>query len=160
MSAGVSADPADRIGVFKSLCDVPTRYRLYLHRDAYAGRNVWNEYLSEYIRKEYTSVSDRFYRRAEHAGELWIDHMYEQDRHHALARPMDVVSWVESLLETRTNRTVYLQYWVRLEEFFTWLQSHCAHPHTYHPALMAVSDSEAVGDVWHEKIAGNLISEV
>lgn len=49
MAAGKSPDPADRMGVYKRLTDVPARYRLSQFAGEYDGRDVWEEFLTEYL---------------------------------------------------------------------------------------------------------------
>lgn len=154
MSRRLSTDPADRMGVYKSLADVPDRYRLGHHSGAYAGRDVWAEYVAEHLAETYPDASERFHRDVDNCGERWRAHMADRDRHHALARPVDVEEWIDALLADRTVGTVYAQYWVRIEEFYGWLQAHGDHPHVYHPVLMAAAGFDAARSVWQAKVNG------
>ncbi|MHB9285665.1 hypothetical protein ACKVMT_01330 [Halobacteriales archaeon Cl-PHB] len=150
----LSADPHDRMGVYKRLADVPARHRLDRYADDYAGRDVWGEYARTYIPETYPDASADFHATLTNAGSRWQAHMADRGRHHALARPTDVAAWCDALLERVTVETAYGQYWVRLEEFYGWLQTHADHPHRYHPALMAVPTSDAARQIWHAKLTG------
>lgn len=149
---GLSADPDDRMGVFKRLADVPDRYRFHHHANAYAGRDVWNEYLTECLFPEHPDATEKFYQTAETAGQRWKDHMADRGRHHALTTPEDVEAWCETLLERMTVDSVYSLYWVRLEGFYSWLQNHPDHPHVYHPVLMAAATSPGAQNIWERKL--------
>lgn len=146
-----SPDPMDRMGAYKRLSDVPDRYRLHHHADAYADRDVWGEFLTEYLFPRFDS--DRFKQDARRAGRYWKDHMTDRGRHHALATPSDVEAWMVNLTDRLKIKTTYNQYWVRVERFYWWLQWHTEHPHTYHPVLMAAADGKAATEVWAEKMA-------
>ena len=146
-----SPDPRDRMGVYKRLSDVPDRYRLHHHANAYEGRDVWNEFLTEHLFPRFDS--DRFKEDARRAGRYWKEHMAERGRHHALATPDDVETWMADLLDRLKLKTAYNSYWVRVERFYYWLQWHTEHPHTHHPVLMAAADGGAAGEVWDEKMA-------
>lgn len=146
-----SPDPRDRMGVFKRLDDVPERYRLHHHAAAYDGRDVWSEFLSEYLFPRFNS--GRFKEDARRAGRYWKEHMADRDRHHALATPADVETWMADLLDRLKLKTAYNSYWVRIERFYWWLQWRTDHPHNYHPVLMAAANGEASEEIWEEKMA-------
>lgn len=147
----VSPNPAERLGVYKALDQVPDRYRLQNHANAYGGRDVWDEFLTGHLFEKYDS--ERFKEEARRAGRYWKEHMDSRGRHHALATPADIESWVAGLLDDRKVKTAYNCYWVRIERFYSWLQWHTEHPHVYNPVLMAATDGEASGAVWEEKMA-------
>lgn len=153
MSRKLSPDPADRLGVFKRLADVPDRYRLYHHAGAYADRDVWAEYVEE--TELYERHSSQTYRNAtERAITSWKEHMEDRGRHHALAAPTDVETWCAGLLAERSDQSVYSKYWTRLAEFYDWLRWHTEYPHVYDPILMAAAEfpEGSAGTVWDEKI--------
>jgi hypothetical protein len=139
------------MGVYKRLDEVPDHRRLQRHAEAYADRDVWATFLSEYLFERFDS--DRFKEDARRAGRYWKEHMAERGRHHALARPADVETWMADLTDRLKLKTAYNQYWVRLERFYWWLQRHTDHPHSYQPVLMAAAEGGAAGDVWTEKLA-------
>jgi len=147
----VSTNPAERLGVYKSLEEVPERYRLSNHTTTYKGRDVWTEFLTTHLFEKFDS--DRFKEDARRAGRYWKEHMAERERHHALATPADVETWMNGLLTRMNLKTAYNSYWVRLERFYSWLQWHTEHPHVYNPLLMAAVDGEAARKVWDEKMA-------
>jgi hypothetical protein len=141
-------DARERLGVYKRIEDVPDRYRLYQHADAYAGRDVWAEFCEQH---EYAKGdSDSFKRKVDRAGDLWRAFM-DGRRHHALATPGDVDGWSRELLDEYTHNTAY-KYWIRVEHFYRWLQWHTEHPHVYHPALMAAAEHDATGEIWENKV--------
>jgi hypothetical protein len=147
-----SLDPADRLGVYKRLSDVPSRYRLYHHADAYAGRETWQEFCEAY---EYAQGSHaRYEEEVDRAGDRWQSHMRTRDRHHALATPDDVEAWCADLLDSTSVRRSY-DYWIRVNRFYDWLLWHNDHPHVYNPALMATVDGDAAGRVWRWKARQN-----
>jgi hypothetical protein len=145
-----STDPRDRTGVFKRYADVPPEYRLDQHEAEYTDRDVWGEYLTEYLFERYSS--ERFVSTARRTGRIWKEHMRERGRHHALARPADVETWCMGLCEAYSLKTAYNCYWVRIEDFYEWLVWHRDYPHTYQPVLMAALESPAARAIWEEKI--------
>lgn len=148
-----SPNPKDRMGVFKSLDGVPDRYRLGNYSNSFEGRDVWQEYLDEYLFPAYPDATDFFYETADRAGRRWKEHMNERGRHHALAKPEDVGVYFEGLLDGLSMNTVYNQYWIRLEDFYLWLQTHTSYPHVYHPVLMAVIQNDAARKIWCRKLS-------
>ena len=149
----LSPNPKDRMGVFKSLDGVPDRYRLGNYSNTFEGCDVWQEYLDEYLFLVYPDATDYFYETAVRAGRRWKEQMDERGRHHALARPEDVGVYFEGLLDELAINTVYNQYWIRLEDFYSWLQTHTDYPHIYHPVLMAVIQNDAAREIWCRKLS-------
>ncbi|MFC7047351.1 hypothetical protein ACFQH6_19775 [Halobacteriaceae archaeon GCM10025711] len=137
------------MGVYKQLESVPEEYRLRQYASEYEGRDVWAEY-AETRSDEYES--SHYWASVRKAGESWKAHVEGRGRHHALARPGDVETWCAGLAETRTLRTVYTEYWVRLEEFYSWLQFHTDHPHVYQPVIMAAAEYPTAAAIWEQKI--------
>lgn len=145
-----ATDPARRMGVYKTLGDVPDRYRLHQHADAYAGRDIWAEWVAD--DDAHRSRSDWYLDSVETTERSWKGHQSDRGPHHALATPDDIETWIAELLADRNLRTVYEGYWARIESFYGWLQAHTDHPHVYHPALMAAADGEAARRVWDYKM--------
>ena len=153
MSRRKSLDPNDWMGVYKHLDDVPDRYRLAQHADAYAGRDVWGEFCKEY---EYARGSHaRYKQEVDRHRRSWCTFMADRGRHHALATPADVEAWSAQLLEDKSLRTAE-GYWSRIRRFYDWLQWHTEHPHVYHPVLMAAANGDAAARIWSEKVKTNL----
>ena len=145
-------EPRGRMGIFKSLEDVPDRYRLKYYTEPYEGRDVWDEFMTE-ERERYTS--DRFLQNTQRVERRWKDHMAERERHHALATPEDVETWFESLLQQMKPRSAYNPYWVRIEAFYDWLLWNRDYPHVYNPTLMAAEQYPTAARLWEEKIGKN-----
>ncbi|WP_458207491.1 hypothetical protein [Haladaptatus sp. NG-SE-30] len=145
MTNPISHDPDRRIGIYKRLTDVPEQHCLTRFADAYEGRNVWQEFITSQPDKY---ESNHFQTTVRKTRQSWNDHMARRGRHHALATPHDVETWCTSLGKTRTFRTIYTQYWVRLEQLYSWLYFHTQHPHVYHPVLMAAAEYKTARAVW------------
>lgn len=150
MPRELSEVPADRLGVYKQLEEVPSRYRLTQHAAAYRDKDTWETFLKDHLFPQYSS--DRYQQDTRRAGQLWKEHMVDRGRHHALATPADVDKWCKSLLNKRNVRTTYNHYWVRLERFYDWLLTRTDHPHVYHPFLMAAAKYETAGRIWEAKV--------
>lgn len=148
----MTATPEERMGVFKRLSEVPQKYRLNTHTEAYEGRNVWGEY-EEWYRTEYWPTgTERTYRRAERTGERWQEFMRSRPHHHALARPMDVERFFEGYADEYTLSSLYSVFWCHLERFYSWLQFHPDHPHVYHPVWMAAAMDGVASQIWQFKV--------
>lgn len=146
----ISADPRDRMGVYKQLEDVPEHYRLTDYSTAYAGRDVWAEYVAAEIPDD---RGDRYMEDTERVARRWKSHMDSSGRHHALARPVDVERWCRWLCERFSISHAYDPYWCRVESFYNYLLWHTSHPHVYNPFLMAAAAYPAAGTIWDEKTA-------
>jgi len=142
-------DPHNRIGVFKSLADVPQAYRLQQHANAYVNQEPW----VEYVESELTEASEAVLYEAGLVEDDWKDYMNQQGRHYALATPADVEAWCKELLDRMAPKRAYNPYWVRLQDFYDYLLWHTEHPHLYHPPLMAAGTDEAAQRIWKEKLA-------
>lgn len=144
-----SRDPLDRIGVYKTLDQVPDHSRLSNYARAYQGRDVW----AEYIDAELPNPAERVQYEIKLVEESWKDHMAQRGRHHALARPGDVDSWFAELTDRMQAKRAYNPYWVRLEGFYAYLMWHTEFPHVYHPPRMAAGQSSVTRAVWDFKIS-------
>jgi hypothetical protein len=149
---GKSPNPNKRMGVFKELEGVPERYRFHQYSGSYSGEDTYGQYLEQKLLPQYPDASDKYHRSIHRAGERWKAHMAERGRHHALATPKDVEEWVGDLLGDLTVGTAYSQYWVRIHGFYSWLQTHTDHPHSYHPVLMAAANYPDSLEVWNYKL--------
>lgn len=145
-----SPDPTDRMGVYKGLDGVPHESRLEQFRERYRDRDTYGTFLTDYLLEKYSS--DRTREKYELAGRRWKAHIEQRGRHHALARPLDVETWIADLLDRVSLNTAYNTYWVKVERFYWWLQRHVDHPHSYHPVLMAAANLDCAGRVWEKKI--------
>jgi len=131
---------------------VPDRYRLYHHADAYEGRDVWAAFIA-YEQAEHGYDSHRYEQNSATCGRRWKEHMADRGRHHALATPEDVETFMSGLLDRMKPDTAYSGYWTRLEPFYTWLQMHTEHPHRYHPVLMAAAvPGSTAAALWDVKL--------
>ncbi|WP_255197735.1 hypothetical protein [Halorarius litoreus] len=138
------------MGVYKRLSEVPSHRRLERYASEYEDADTYERFLVE---ERFDEVeSERCRQKYRLAGRRWKEHIESRGRHHALARPADVEAWLDGLLDRVSLNTAYNVYWVKLEQFYSWLQHHPDHPHTYHPLWMAAAESEHAGIVWERKI--------
>jgi hypothetical protein len=138
--------PADRLGVYKRLSDVPDSRRLYQYASAYDGRDTWSEYRAT------VELSDRMSEEWGRFSRRWKEHTEDRGRHHALGTPDDVETWSASLLDRVSVDRAY-QHWNVLEGFYNWLLWHTDHPHTYNPFHMAALEPESnTHRIWNRKM--------
>jgi hypothetical protein len=149
MTRQKASDPDRRMGIYNRLEDVPDAKRLGQYADRYDGQDTWATFRAS---QSNAFSSDHYANTVRKTERTWKTHMTDRGRHHALARPDDVATWCRDLATDRTRGTVYTQYWVRLEEFYTWLQFHTAHPHQYHPVLMAAATCATPQQIWAQKM--------
>ncbi len=142
------ADVRNRLGIYKHIEDVPYRSRLERFETQYEQVDVWGSFVAS---QDSSFDSDHYQATFRKAGVAFKSHMRTRGRHHALARPDDIESWLCELAETRTLGTVYAEYWVRVEEFYTWLMRHTAYPHVYNPVWMAAAAHPTAGAMWAQK---------
>lgn len=142
--------PEDRMGAFERHAAVPHEHRLAQFQARYAGRDVWAEFVEA---RPGDFESEHYHTTFEKAGRSWKAHMADRGRHHTLAVPEDVYTWCGGLASGRTVGTVYKEYFLRVEQFYSWLQFHTEHPHVHQPVLMAASEYELVGWIWEQKFA-------
>ncbi|MFA9518126.1 hypothetical protein ACERIT_13050 [Halopenitus sp. H-Gu1] len=143
-----SSNPLRRIGVYKTLDQVPDHSRLYNYAATYESRDVW----AEYVDQELSGAAETVQYETELVETSWKDHMRQRGRHPALARPDDVELWFAELTDRMQTKRAYNPYWVRLEDFYTYLLWHTEHPHSYHPPRMAAGKDGATSRVWEFKI--------
>lgn len=147
-----SLSPTDRLGVYKRLAEVPDRYRLHHHADAYEDRDTWQEFCDEY---EYAQGEGSDYEmEVDRVGDRWKAFMDECERHHALARPKDIDNWCAELRESFSVRRAY-EHWLRVNRFFNWLQWHTEHPHVYNPAMLAAAGDSDTRVLWEWRATQN-----
>lgn len=139
-------DPRKRLGVYKSIDDVKSLYRLSNFTTEYDGEDTWAEWLST------REFADSTAKRVSRAEDSWKSHMMDCDRHHALAQPSDVEVWCDGLLDRMKPSTLYNRYYVHVEDFYHYLQWHTNHPHRYNPVLMAVCLDGAASKAYDEKL--------
>lgn len=150
-----ASTPTGNMGIYKQINDVPARYRLANFATEYNGRDTWGEYVADRHTNQSEYV-DKLLRRFERR---WKAHMADQGRHHALATPADVEAFCADLVEQNTLSTAYETYWLRLEAFYQWLQTHPDHPHVYHPVLMAAAAHPNAATLWEYRIERTGVSD-
>ncbi|WP_178915707.1 site-specific integrase [Natronomonas gomsonensis] len=148
-----SADPADRLGVFKRFADIPAPWRHDLDPTVYDGRDMWAEY--DASTGALTTDSERQSSDMRLAVESWNDHMADKGRHPMLAHPSDVEEWCADLLSRMAPKRAYNPYWVTVEKAYMWLSWHRHHPHVYNVFVMAAAEypEGAAHEVWNAKMA-------
>lgn len=146
---GLREDPVDNLGVFKSLEEVPDFYRLSTYSVEYEDRDVWAEWIDEEKNDLAKSTRKYKYGRAE---KLWKSHMEGRGRHHALANPSDVESFLADQLDQVQKETVWNTRYDQLYQFYNWLMFHTDYLHVYNPVLMAAVDGEAAREMWDYRV--------
>lgn len=144
-----STDPKDRMGVYKSIDQVPPERRLTQYESRYSGSTAWDEYLEYYMNRR--SGSDQKRERAERAWRSWSSSI--DGRHPALALPKDVERWSQDLIDDLSLDYALRGYWAQIDRFYSWLLMGVHHPHTYDPFLIAANEFEAAGKLWNLKIS-------
>jgi hypothetical protein len=149
--AKAPSDPAKRLGVWKTIAEVPPRRRLEQFAAAYEDRDVFGEWCDAEM--DLPNRSDSTRTKVGLAEKRWKAHTDESGVHHALATPDDVESWLSHLANDRgfTTRTVYSSYFVYIEQMFTWLTYRTDHVHTYNPAILAAVAGGVAGEIWDFK---------
>lgn len=142
---GRITDPNRHMGVYKRLTDVPSKDRLDAFTRAYAGRDVWAEYV-ETIRKT-EDRSDRFWQDAARIGDRWNTHMDARGGHHALAAPAIADAWATALMADYSLRTAH-EHYAAVSRFYEWLMTHTDHPHVYNPFWMAAAAYPDAARAW------------
>ena len=142
------SDPKSRMGIYKTLDEVPDRYRLHRFSAAYQGEDTWQEFAEQ---QEYPRVSEKQQTEVDRAGDHWKAFMAERERHHALATPEDVEAWCADLLAGKSLRRSH-DYFLRVRRFYDWLQDDAQHDHRHHPVLIAANEGEAAHRIWRYKI--------
>lgn len=125
-------EPRKRMGVFKTLDDVPDQYRLATSQARFEGSDPWERWYAE--TKDHSERTRHDYERAKR---LWVEHMEEKGRHYALARPSDVEEWLTEV-DNSSARRLYNACYCPLDGFYSWLATHAEYPHVYNPVMMAV----------------------
>lgn len=143
-----SLTPTGNMGVYKRLDDVPDRYRLANFAAEYDSRDTW----AAYVVDRYVDQSEYLDRMLQRFERRWKAHMAGIGRHHALATPGDIEAFCTDLVERNTLSTAYETYWLRLEDFYQWLQAHPDHPHVYQPVLMAAAAYPNAATLWKYRI--------
>lgn len=154
-------DPKARMGVFKSLDDVPDRYRLSNFVDQFRGEDTWTWYLM--LRHDGTvsqaqgQLSTSRAKEVERCGRYFKTFMHrERGTHHALATPDDIESFLSAVKDGYQNptkqprliTTVYDTYFAAVNQFYDWLQTWVDFPHRYHPVLMACVKGGVAQECW------------
>jgi len=154
-------DPKARMGVFKSIDDVPDRYRLSNYAEEFRGNDTWSWYLM--LRFDGTVNQAQGQLGKCRAGELERCGRYfkafmhrERDRNHALATPGDIEAFLSEIKDgyknptkqPRTTSTVYDTYFAPVNRFYDWLQSWVDFPHRHQPVLMACANGGIARECW------------
>ena len=137
-------NPHDGLGVYKTLNDVPKRYRLDNHEGIYINRNPWEEFVDDKGINELCDDRENKYWRGY---ERWLKIIDGTGRHYALAHPEDAETFAESLVRRFRLRTAYQQ-WSTIERFYRWMAWRTDHPHHYNPFWMAASQYPHSEEIW------------
>lgn len=146
---GIREDPLNNLGVFKNTEAVPDPYHLSTFSMQFEGRDVWAEWMES--EKDDLAESTRKYKYGR-AEKLWKPYMEDRGRHHALANPSDVESFLADQLDQVQKETVWNTRYDQLYQFYHWLAFHADYPHVYNPVLMAAADGGAAQEMWDYRV--------
>lgn len=144
MAGNRPTDPAELLGAYRTLDDVPDRHRLREHAEAYEGQDAWGEWAEGHVLPGCSSGTGRG--AAMRHERRWKAHM-DGRRHHALATPADVDAYCAGPLAGNSGR-VAAAYFRRLAAFYGHLLTSTAHPHVYSPVLMAAAGGGPAAEMW------------
>jgi len=142
------------LGVYKSIDEVPDRYRLENYESEFAGEDTWGDYLATRDDLAESTKKNSWYP----CGDRFKKFMREEvGRHHALPHPDDVEAYLAHIKDggysikvtERSLNTVYYQHLSPLKTFFGWLVHHVDYPHVYNPVLMAAHAGGVTRETWY-----------
>jgi len=142
------------LGVYKSIEEVPTRYRLETFESQFRDQDTWSDYLATRDDLAESTKKNSWYP----CGDRFKRFMREEvGRHHALARPDDIDAYLQHIRDggysikvtERSHNTVYYQHLSPLKTFFRWLVHHADYPHVYNPVLMAAHSGDITRKLWY-----------
>lgn len=148
MSKPVRTDPADKLGVYKSVDKIPTRNKLSFHEPSFEGRDVWTEYMGSVG----SSWSKTTITRYERTGRYWKGFMADRGRHHACAEPSDVEQFLKEQEGRMATKSLYGERFVPLEDFYEWMARSVEFPHVYNPVLMACTSDGITRSMWNYRL--------
>ena len=154
-------DPTARMGVFKSIDDVPDRYRLSNYADQFRGEDTWSWYLTLRFDGTLSQAQGNLGKsragEVERCGRYFKNFMHrERGTHHALATPADIEAFLSAVKDgyknptkqSRSISTVYDTYFAPVNRFYDWLQAWVDFPHRHHPVLMACANGGVARECW------------
>lgn len=136
---GLEKPPEQRLGVYKTLSDVPPRSRLADKSGSLPHDDPWEAYMDHKEAWSNNGLSDHRRGVYDRVGGLWKEHMAEYDRYPALPDPEHVEAFFEKYADL-TRRTLYTNYLSPLNGWFKWMRDHVDYPHTYSPLFMAAHE--------------------
>lgn len=142
------------LGVYKSIEEIPTRYRLESFESQFREQDTWDTYLETRDDLKESTKENSWYP----CGDRFKRFMREEvGRHHALAHPDDIEAYLQHIkhggysikVVERSDNTVYYQHLSPLKTFFNWLVHHVDYPHVYNPVLMAAHSEGITRELWY-----------
>ena len=142
------------LGVYKTVDDVPDRYRLESFEARFRDEDTWGEYLATRDDLAESTKKNSWYP----CGDRFKKYMREEvGRHHALPHPEDIEASLAHIRDggysikvtERSDNTVYYQHLSPLKTFFNWLVHHVDYPHVYNPVLLAAHAGGVTREVWY-----------
>jgi hypothetical protein len=142
------------LGVYKSLEEVPDRYRLQNFESEFSDEDTWNRYLDTREDLAESTKKNAWYP----SGDRYKQFMQQAvGRHHALAQPADIERYLRHIKDggysikvtERTWNTVYYQHLSPLKTFFNWLVHHVDYPHVYNPVLLSAHEDSITRELWY-----------
>lgn len=144
--------PEDRLGIYKSVADVPSDRRFVTVAGEQTHIDYWSEFMNDRA-EESDGLSDSRLRSYSRCERSWKEYMQSESRHYAFADPKHVEEWCESMLASRTMGTVYNDYFSVLFLFYSFLWYHAETRHSYNPVLMAAAKEGSARELWMFKVS-------
>jgi hypothetical protein len=142
------------LGIYKSIDEVPDRYRLRNYEPEFDDDDTWNDYLATRDDLAESTKENSWYP----CGDRFKKFMQEEvGRHHALAHPQDIEAYLQCIKDggysikvtERSINTLYYQHFSPLKTFFGWLLNHADYPHVYNPVLFAAHAGGITRETWY-----------
>lgn len=146
----VEQDVLAFLGVFKTIDDVPDRYRLPNFETDIDALEAWNAFDAA----ELTGLSAHSRRYVYgKAWREWRDYCERNEVNPALADPQDIEEHLaEQRAEVGKLKTVHDARFRPLYRWYQWMQFHADYPHRYSPVVMAVLLDGTTHDVWETRL--------
>lgn len=133
------------LGVWKSIEEVPSKYRIEQYAPAYRDRDLMQEFVDDYKPETSEGHYSRKYGRVKRALESYLG----EGEMYAFMSPEQVNGFFETRRDT-TIRDQYQEYLSVVRTLYDWLMMHSDYEHRYNPVDMAMLSGGSVADVVNE----------
>lgn len=150
----VEADANAWLGKWKSIDDVPSRYRLQQYADIIDAEVAWKGFCDEAGADWSAHTRKYVYGKA---WREWTAYCDENNIHPACPDPADVEAHLAIQQNSvNTNQTLHDARFRPLHRWWEWMRYHVDYPVRYNPALMAILLNGATADAWKTRVSERL----